>query len=245
MLIPSSGTKFRAVVAMLAIAICSGYGSRISAADKKADPKAEQKFDLHALTQELSRTKKVGDSVLLVFWFPQEFFKASVQDSARLTDDQKAQYAQALSPYTTIAVIDAKEGGFGTLTYKSEAEVRDEIRFFDSQGKAHEPLVEDDISGEARVILGAFKPIMTNMMGPMGKNLHLFFFPVKGDDGKALFDVKSKGAVTVKVGTDEFRWRLPLGSLLPPKICSKCQEKCNGAWDFCPWCGNHLETAAP
>jgi hypothetical protein len=244
-----SGKKFQVGAAMLAIAVCCGHGAQLRAADqkveRKSDQKAEEKVDFMAVAQELQKTKKDGDALLLVFWFPQEYFKIAVQDNPRLTADQKAQFTKALSPYTVFAVIDGEVGAFGAITYKAEAEVRTKTRFVDSKGKSREPLVEEDINGEAKTFLAVFKPIMTNMIGPMGANMHVFFFPAKGDDDKALFEVKSKGAVTLKVGTDEFRWRLPLGSLMPAKVCPKCQEKCSGAWDFCPWCGAHLETAAP
>jgi len=36
------------------------------------------------------------------------------------------------------------------------------------------------------------------------------------------------------------RWRTPLGSLLPLKICPKDGEGMNGAWNFCPWDGEKL-----
>jgi hypothetical protein len=44
----------------------------------------------------------------------------------------------------------------------------------------------------------------------------------------------------VKMGEKEFHWRLPLGSLLPPKICPKCGETFSGAYKFCPWDGSTL-----
>ena len=56
--------------------------------------------------------------------------------------------------------------------------------------------------------------------------------------------LKSKGGVKFKVATQEFRWRLPLGALMPAKVCAKCNDKCSGAWDYCPWCGTRLETPA-
>ena len=205
---------------------------------------ADQKLDFPGLAQELPKIRKDGDSLLMVFWFPVEYFEASVQDNPGMTADQKAAVKKVLSPYTAFAVIDSKVGTFGTFSYKSEAEVRAKVHFVDVKGKSYEPLDEDDINADAKVFLAAFKPVMANAMGPMGKNMHVFFFSAKGDDGKPLFNPKAKGAVTLKLGKEEFRWRLPLGALMPPKACTKCKEKCSGAWDFCPWCGTHLETVS-
>jgi len=84
------------------------------------------------------------------------------------------------------------------------------------------------------------KPIFVNMLGPMGQNMCFFLFPAESADGRRIAEAKKEGAFSVKLGEREFRWRLPLGSLLAPKMCPKCKEKCSGAWNFCPWCGTRL-----
>ena len=49
-----------------------------------------------------------------------------------------------------------------------------------------------------------------------------------------------EGSFTVKMMDETYNWRLPLGSLLPKKVCRTCGESLNGAWKFCPWDGTKL-----
>ena len=44
----------------------------------------------------------------------------------------------------------------------------------------------------------------------------------------------------IKLGDNEFKWKLPLSSLFPPIICEKCKQKCLSTWNYCPWCGTKL-----
>jgi hypothetical protein len=142
-----------------------------------------------------------------------------------------------------IAVVDGKFGPFGDATYKSETEVRDNIQLLDAKGNSYSPLGDDDVQTSTKSVVAGMKPVMAGALGPMGKNLHILMFPVADGNGQPIADPKSKSSFSVKLGKDEFRWKLPLGSLLPPKHCTKCKEKCSGAWDFCPWCGTKLSSA--
>lgn len=87
------------------------------------------------------------------------------------------------------------------------------------------------------------KPLFANMLGPMGQNMVFFLFPSNNKEGQKIADSKKEGSFSVEMGEREFRWRLPLGSLLPPKICPTCGEKLSGAYKFCPWDGTKLPEA--
>ena len=54
------------------------------------------------------------------------------------------------------------------------------------------------------------------------------------------WDAKKEGFFLVELGENEFRWRLPLSSLLPLTICPTCGEELSGAYKFCPWDGTKL-----
>ena len=79
------------------------------------------------------------------------------------------------------------------------------------------------------------------MIGPMGQNMHVFLFPAKDKKGQDIAAAKREGFFSVKLDKREFKWRLPLGSLLRQKVCSVDGEKLNGAWKFCPWHGTELK----
>ncbi|MEY2530331.1 MAG: hypothetical protein QOI96_416, partial [Verrucomicrobiota bacterium] len=62
-------------------------------------------------------------------------------------------------------------------------------------------------------------------------------------NGSRLIDPMKPGSFTVKLNNEEFRWRLPLGSLLPAKLCPKCNDTFPGNYTFCPYDGTPLKSA--
>jgi hypothetical protein len=69
-------------------------------------------------------------------------------------------------------------------------------------------------------------------------------FGIGRETGRNISDATKEGVYYIEVGEKEFRWKLPLGSLLPPKICPVCKEKLSGAYKYCPWDGTKLPETA-
>ena len=144
------------------------------------------------------------------------------------------------NPYSSIGIVNAKIGAFGGMTYKSEDYIRANARIMDSQNKCYAPLTEDEIDADAKNMLQIIKPMIANELGPMGQNMHFLLFPGKTNRGARIAAAKAKGRFSVKLGQEEFKWRLPLDALLPTKMCTGCEQECKGSWNFCPWCGKKL-----
>ena len=86
------------------------------------------------------------------------------------------------------------------------------------------------------------KPVLVNMLGPMGEHMEFFFFPRTSASGQPIADAKAEGSFRFGVGKDVYDWRLPLGSLLPQKTCPVDGERLSGAWEYCPWHGKKLRS---
>jgi hypothetical protein len=84
-------------------------------------------------------------------------------------------------------------------------------------------------------MLAIMKPMFANMLGEFGKNVSFLAFEGKNKDGTRRVDPIKPGILTAKLNEEELRWRLPLGSLLPAKICPKCSETFPGNYGFCPF----------
>jgi hypothetical protein len=205
-----------------------------------AEPKPP---DFQALAQEIQKLHKEAGAITIVLWFPSQYWEACLANDARVTDAQKKSLVETLRPYTIMALVDMKLGALGTATYTSEGDIRSKAQLVDGKGNTYEPLGEDDIQAATKNVIGAMKPIMAGNMGPMGKNMQILLFPAADRAGQQIADPTSKGALVLKFDGQEYRWKLPLGSLLPAKYCPTCKEHCSGAWDFCPWCGNRLTNA--
>jgi hypothetical protein len=65
-------------------------------------------------------------------------------------------------------------------------------------------------------------------------------YPARNKDGKLLLDPTVAGGFKYIVYDKTFTWRLPLGSLLPPKFDPKTHEQFPGNFQFNPYTGTKL-----
>ncbi len=201
----------------------------------------EVKIDLEALTNETQKMASDPDKMTLIWWIPEEYWLASFSQDPSISDAQAEELVSVLRPYTLILAVDGNIGTMGGVTYKSEEVMRAEILLKDVKGNAYRPYGEDKITPDAKNFMAIMKPIFANILGPFGENMHFFLFPAKNGGVEYIAQAKMEGGFTVKMGEREFKWRLPLGSVLPPKICPIDGEKLNGAWKYCPWHGVKLD----
>ena len=201
----------------------------------------ENKVDINALVQETQKIKQISDEMTLIWWIPDEYWRASFEQDPNITAAQTEEFIKILHPYMVIVAVDGNIGTLGGVTYKPETSIRNSIQITDSQGTHYRPLSDEKINADTKNFLSMMKPVFANMLGPMGQNMHFFLFPSKNKEGQDIAVAKREGAFSVKLGKREFKWRLPLGSLLPPKICPVDGEKLSGAWKFCPWHGVELK----
>jgi hypothetical protein len=203
-----------------------------------ASPVAANDVDMAALTQETQKISQKADEMTLVWWIPEEFWKVSLAQQKRLLAEQADDFLKVMRPYVVVVVVKGKIGF--SSTFESEEFMRANTKVIDSQGNACAPLSDADVDAMAKAVLGMFKPMFSNTMGALGKNMHVLVFSAKTVDGRKVIDTKQKGQFKVTLANKEFKWRLPFDSVLPKQTCLKCQEDCKGSWMFCPWCGGKL-----
>jgi hypothetical protein len=194
--------------------------------------------DLTTLTQETQRMSQKADALTLVWWIPEEFWKASLAQQKQLSAEQVEGFLKVLKPYIVVVVVKGKIGL--TSTFESEETVRANTKVIDDKGNSLTPLSDADVDNTAKGVLGMLKPVFASTMGALGQNMHIMLFSAKTADGRQVVDTKQKGQFKVSVADKEFRWRLPFDSVLPQKTCPKCKEDCKGSWEYCPWCGTKL-----
>ena len=199
-----------------------------------------RKVDINALVQETQKMSDTSGEMTLIWWIPEEFWRASFEQDPNMTAAQTEQFIQVLRPYMLIVAVDGNIGTLGGVTYKSETTIRDSIQVIDGQGTRYRPLSSENIDADTKNFLSMMKPVFVNMLGPIGQNMHFFLFPAKNTMGQNIAVAKSEGTFSVKLDTRLFKWRLPLGSILQAKICPVDGEKLSGAWKFCPWHGVEL-----
>lgn len=202
------------------------------------------KVDLQALVEETQQMLRKSDAMTFVWWMPEEFWRASLAEDSTIPETAIEEFVEVLHPYIIVVAVDGRIGPFGGVTYEPEATVRADIHLVDGHGGLYPPLGEDGIDPDTRNFLSMMKPFLANLLGPMGQNMNFFVFPSKTKKGQTIADATEEGFLAVRMRDEEFKWRLPLGSLVPPKICPVDGERLNGAWRFCPWHGVELVSGA-
>lgn len=201
----------------------------------------EHKVNLNALLEETQMMAEGADDLTIVWWVPVEFWKASFAQDPSVSKADADEIINALGPYTIIAAVDGRIGTFGGVTYNSESYLRANTTLEDVHGNIHKPMDKSKIDPDAFSLLSTMKPVLENILGPMGQNMHFLVFPGSDANGLAIVDPMQEGVMTITLGSNAFKYRLPLGSLLPPKICPVDGEEMSGAWKYCPWHGAELK----
>lgn len=198
---------------------------------------------VNALLSDTQRTSDDPTRIGLVWWLPVELWEISMSsDPVPSTPEQIAALTSILRSYTLFAVADGIVGQFGGVTWISKEDLRSAVILQDSSGTRYAPLKEEQISPDARNLAALMKPMLANMLGPMGEHIEFFFFPGTSESGKPIADAKAEGSFRFQLGPEAHDWRLPLGSLTPKKVCPVDGEELNGSWKYCPWHGKKLKS---
>lgn len=192
------------------------------------------KVNTTELTQELQKQSH-GEGFKLVWWIPNEFWIASSNKPGDMDS-----FLTALEPYIIVAAIDGSVSQLASFSYKSEDEIRKNIKIFDNFGKAYSPLDTNMISGDVNNVISIIKPILINAMGEMGKNFIFFVFSKNGKDGKPIALPRGTGRFHIEHSGEDYYYRLPLAALSPKLKCKDDSELYPSNYHFCPYHGSAL-----
>jgi hypothetical protein len=200
----------------------------------------DQKPDSTQIVLDFMRISNANGELNLVFWIPEEFWTVSAKLNPKVSQSQMDVVIKVLHPYTIAAVVSGTIRPFATPTYRTEAEVRELVRLKDSSGNAYSPLPQDQLDPSTAGLLALLKPLLGKMAGGVSENMQFCVFPGTAKDGARICDPMKEGSCEVDLGGLEFKWRLPLGSLLPKQRCPLCGEILSGAYKYCPYDGTKL-----
>jgi len=205
---------------------------------------AKPTVDIDELVSECQQSVRGADYVGLVWWLPMQFWEESSRQSGT-SGPESEEMLKGIAGYLSVAVVVAKVKGM-EFSFVSERDIRASIVLRDAAGKEYKPL--EQVSLHAQVLASVIRPLMSNLVGRLGENITLLYFPAKNERGEAIADPLRSGnfAVVLKkiVGEAEsvYEWRLPLTSLLPPKYCPTGKERVKANWLYCPWHGTKLDS---
>jgi len=194
--------------------------------------------DTNELIKETQKLVQEPKKMLLVWWIPTEFWTLTFKNDPRITDAQRTDLTTTLDKYTVIVVFGGDFGPMADLKARSREEIiqNTELRVNDKIIPLLDP---KDISPSAINFVSLMKPLLANMMGTMGQGLEFLLYS-NDQNGAKLIDPIKPGGFTYTAFGNKFAWRLPLGSLLPPKMDSATKEEFPGNYLFNPFTGSKL-----
>jgi hypothetical protein len=200
----------------------------------------DPKPDLTQVMSDFMRMSNANGELNLIWWIPEEFWRVSAASNSNVSQSQIDMVIKLVHPYTIVAVASGKTRPFTTPTYRTEAEVRELVRLKDSSRNTYSPLPQDQLDPSTAGLLALLKPLLGKMAGGVSENMQFCVFPGSTKNGTRICDPTKEGSCEVDLGGLEFKWRLPLGSLLAKQKCPTCGEILSGAYKYCPYDGTKL-----
>ena len=200
--------------------------------------------DLQQLIQETQRVQQENGVLRLVWWIPTEFWEISLAEDSSITQEQKEAVLQALDDFLMVAVVDGKFSALGTLTGAPKSEIIKKVTV-DVGGRTLKPIAEGDFSGDARIFFDTMKPMLASMMGQLGEGMEFIAFEGRDAEKQRYADPKGTGSIKVRIDADEYTFRLPLGSLMPPMYDPSTGEEFPGNYKYSPFTGKSLQPSPP
>lgn len=200
--------------------------------------------DMQQMISETQRVEQFNGGFRLIWWIPTDYWRESFKKTA-MSQAQSDAMCKSLDDFLIFAVTDVNIGPFGGVTPQPADEIISKLSAKVDQGDEMKPLDSSELSPDAKNLLAMMKPAMTNMLGQFGSGLVFVCFPAKDATGARLLDPRKPGMLQLTYGDRVYKFRLPLGSLLPPKYDPQTGEKFLGSYVYSPFTGVKLVDSPP
>jgi hypothetical protein len=192
------------------------------------------------LVRETQRIVVEENQVSMVWWMPLEFWSETIRGNPDLNAEARSELVSMMADYTVIALMRATPGAEGLEKIQPKAELLKNTKV-EYDGKVLTPVPDDKIAPTANLVLSQLKPVLAQAAGAVGQALEFAVYPSKVD-GKPI-DAGMAGRLAVTFYGRPQNWRLPLGSVLPPKTDKATGESFPGNFEYNPFTGKKIEVA--
>lgn len=196
--------------------------------------------DLQRLLLDTQRTVQDPSSIIMVWWIPTEYWGAVLKDNPGITPEVLKQFETTLGSYMLFAVAALDIGPMGGMTSRGRPKIEANSQLL-MDGKPVPLLTDKEIGADAQNFVSMMKPMMANMLGQFGQGMEFMLYPNPATKGGAKISAVNEGQFAYKSFGNEFKWRLPIGSLLPPRKDPATGEEFPGDFKFNPYTGGKLD----
>ena len=198
------------------------------------------KVNVNKLTEETQKLSESPDTMRLIWWIPTEFWQAIFDQDNTVSKLEANEMLMNFDKYTMVAVIDGDIQIDGSISYNKEETTFKNLVIIGKDKVEYTPLFDDEIDEATNNLIKIMKPMLGNMLGALGENMHFYLFQKRDNPLDKIVNPVEKEIFTIKLDKDSFVWNLPLGSLLKPKKCPVDSALLNGSWNYCPYHGKKL-----
>jgi hypothetical protein len=171
----------------------------------------------------------------LTWWIPNSYWNIIFTGYDQIPRETIDQLEETFADYIFICAEDILiDINSGTMKFTEESSIRKSISIIDINGNSYFPISKKETPSFMISLVENIKPIFSSALGQMGEGLNFFFFKILDANNKSIINEKESGGFIVKHSNCEFKWTLPMLSLLPPKYCPIDNEKMKGNWLYCP-----------
>jgi len=198
---------------------------------------ASAAIDLDALGEDLKQQKITKESFKFALWMPPEFFIASAGNA---NEESTRQLNRMLDGYMLFMVADAQVSTFGGLTPTPRSELLRKTTLVVNNGVPLTPVSDEDLKPDFKTLREVLRPVMKNVVGSLGESLELMVFKLPAN-GPSMIKPAGEGRVKLTTVGQDYVWRLPLGSVLPPMFDPDSGDRFPGNYRFNPYTGKSLQ----
>lgn len=193
---------------------------------------------IDALMNETQFSSDNPDKMEMIWYVPSTFWQISMLQDPTMTAKDVQDMVELTKGYELVAVVQGDIGNFGGITYKPLEHLKSSIEV-NYAGENLSLLDKKDYSSDLSMFLSLMKPMMVNMFGPMGENIHFMVF---NSSKKDLLPVDLIGNKDFNISIEGYSVNLdlPLNSLLVEKTCPVDGNAHSGKWNYCPIHGKKL-----
>lgn len=201
------------------------------------------KIDQLELINDIQIWNKEDGRMKFTMWIPNCYWRTSLEGNPEVSEEVVTLIESLFEDYVLLCLGDIKinsRASGATITFKEKSILKNSATIIDKNNKVYLPLSENEINSKINSVLESLKPMFAQMLGQMGEGMHFFLFRVKDKDNKNIINEFQEGHFVVKHSNKEFKWVLPLPSLLQKKFCPIDNQEMKGNWNFCPFHGEKL-----
>ncbi len=202
---------------------------------------ADTEIEMRDFIRESQQWSRPENKVTMVWWIPTSHWRISMANKPSISNDVKDYIENTFKDVVFVCVLDGTFDSESNFKYTDEATMRKNISIIDEKKNVYFPLTEDQMSLDIKEVSANLKPALASSLGEMGVNLSFYYFKIKDSNGKNIYNEKEKGELIINFFNKEYKWILPMISLLPPKYCPIDNDKMKGNWKYCPFHGIKLD----